>query len=51
MLGDGEGSYLSREVPLRGVKVVRLGWPLQWVPCREIFLRAAGWGMVEVVEV
>lgn len=45
------GSHLSREVPLRVVEAVRIGWPLKGVPWGKVILHEAGGEAVEVVGV
>lgn len=45
------GSHLSREVPLRVVKAVRIGGPLEGVPRGKVILHEAGREAVEVVGV
>lgn len=45
------GSHLGREVPLGIVEAVRIGWPLEGVPRREVILHEAGREAVEVVGV
>lgn len=45
------GSHLSREVSLRVVKAVRVGWPLEGVAWGKVILHEAGREAVEVVRV
>lgn len=48
---DGALALTGREVPLGIVEAMRIGWPLEGVPRREVILHEAGREAVEVVGV